>query len=100
MTGASSYPVSVEALKLADEMQSLGYPEFGDCLSLKAYNLILKALRACTGGVAQRPMDRDEIAKRIAFAHLGDDREWKGFRSHADRFLAYALPSTEGQSHD
>lgn len=48
--------VTAEA-KLADEMQSLGYPEFGDCLSFDAYNLILAALRAASQpvSVAQPP---------------------------------------------
>jgi hypothetical protein len=45
-----------ELLALADQMQALGYSEFGDCLSFDAYNLILAALR-------------------LAAAPLGDVRE-------------------------
>jgi hypothetical protein len=63
--------------------------------ALDAANARIAELEARAWPVAQGPMDRDEIAKRISFAHLGDDREWKGFRSHADRFLAYAPPSTD-----
>lgn len=61
-----------EALKLADEMQSLGYMEFGDCLSLKAYNLILAALRA--GEPAQQAPDR----MAIALALINETRTFHG----------------------
>jgi hypothetical protein len=97
-----SYPVT-EQLPLSPEMvltaarevvthlHSLNKPYSADVMA----DCILTIENLLSRPAAQRPMDRDEIAKRISFAHLGDDREWKGFRSHADRFLAYALPSTK-----
>jgi Lar family restriction alleviation protein len=59
---AQPLPEPSEALKLADEMQSLGYAEFGDCLSFNAYNLILAALRAAQPpAIAQPALTQEDV---------------------------------------
>lgn len=58
---SAATPRDGESIKLAEEMQTLGYPEFGDCLSLKAFNLILKALGAAAAPSIPTPEQIEPI---------------------------------------